>query len=411
MFESLKKAIDEIFGSVIRPIKEWILRQSWGVRVVCLIVIALAAFAWWKPQAVTGFYQQGNFYWRSWRSGSDKVPLSRPAQQSLALALNRLAPSVEADLNAGADQASPITPWSAAQSVVALRAVGRPIPNRQGFLDYVYRTRFAPDCFCWTELEEQPKAEVVAYVSGWVMTAFAEIGQPLSDAEVDYVLRRQNSAGWWPMFPESGAAQYPSTYATGWLTLGLSKHRAAGLIPADRRAAVDGAIRRSAMWLMRSRDGARWKAHPGAPDTDTPEALSGFALHVLHQVGSLDLTDVDRAWLDSLPSAGLEPNSLDKHYMVLPYGGRRSAIDHVVEIRLPWILLGTADAYASGTAAQKARTLNWIEKVLRDPTVRSADTQGFDWVRAELLLGMAETSKRADCKACQTGGPEARQGQ
>ena len=44
MFESLKKAIDEIFGSVIRPIKEWILRQSWGVRVVCLIVIAVAAF-------------------------------------------------------------------------------------------------------------------------------------------------------------------------------------------------------------------------------------------------------------------------------------------------------------------------------------------------------------------------------
>jgi hypothetical protein len=46
VFESLKKAIDEIFGSVIRPIKEWILRQSWGVRTVCLIVIAAAAFAW-----------------------------------------------------------------------------------------------------------------------------------------------------------------------------------------------------------------------------------------------------------------------------------------------------------------------------------------------------------------------------
>jgi hypothetical protein len=83
VFESLKKAIDEIFGSVIRPIKEWILRQSWGVRVVCLIVIALAAFAWWKPQTVGGFYQQGTFYWRSWRSGSDKVPLSSPPSSRL----------------------------------------------------------------------------------------------------------------------------------------------------------------------------------------------------------------------------------------------------------------------------------------------------------------------------------------
>src|SRR5262249_7986289 len=220
---------------------------------------------------------------------------------------------------------------------------------------------------------------------------------------IDYLLKHQNSAGWWPMFPESGASQYPSVYATSWMTLGFTRHRAAGLIPAERRAAVDDAIRRSSMWLMRSRDGARWEAHPGVPDTDTPEALSGFTLHVLHQAGSLDLTDVDRAWLDSLPKANLEPTSLDKHYMVLPFGGRRSAIDHVVEVRLPWILLGTADAFANGTVAQKARTLKWMEQVLRDPSVRNADTQGFDWVRAELLIGVAETAKLAQCAGCDVG--------
>jgi hypothetical protein len=54
--------------------------------------------------------------------------------------------------------------------------------------------------------------------------------------------------------------------------------------------------------------------------------------------------------------------------------------------------------------------LNWIERVLRDPSVRSADTQGFDWVRAELLLGLTETSKRADCPPCQTNASGARQG-
>ena len=400
MFESLKRAIDEIFGSVIRPVKDWILRRSWGVRFACLIVIGAAAFAWWKPDAVTGAAQRASLYWRSWRASPGSIPLSDGAQKSLALAIMRLAPSVEADLNAGSDQASPVTPWSASQSVVALGATGRPIPNRARFLAYVDSTRFARDCFCWTELDEQPRVEVVSYVSGWIRTALAEVRQPLTTAEVDYLLKHQNSGGWWPMFPESGAAQYPSTYATAWVTLGLSKHRSAGLIPAERRAAVDEAIRRSAMWLMRSREGARWTAHPGVPDSDTPEALSGFTLHVLHQIGSLDLTDVDRAWLDSLPKTGLEPTSLDKHYMVLPYGGRRSAIDHVVEVRLPWILLATADAYASGTAAHRARTLSWLERVLRDPAVRNADTQGFDWVRAEVLIGMAETGKRAGCKAC-----------
>ena len=61
--------------------------------------------------------------------------------------------------------------------------------------------------------------------------------------------------------------------------------------------------------------------------------------------------------------------------------------------------------------ARRLRALNWIERVLRDPSVRSADTQGFDWVRAELLLGLTETSRRADCPACQTGAAGARQNQ
>jgi hypothetical protein len=242
------------------------------------------------------------------------------------------------------------------------------------------------------------------------MTAFAEVGVPLTGPDYDYVLRVQNGGGWWPMFPESGAAKYPSTYATGWIALGLYRQRAAGLVPPEKRAAVDRAILRSRLWLMQSREGARWKAHPGAPVSETLDAVSGFALHVLHQIGGTNLSDVDRAWLDALPTQNLQPTSRDNHYILLPYGNR-SNIDRISDVRLPWILLGTADAYGSGTPAQKARTLNWIEKVLRDPSVRNADTQGFDWMRAELLLGLAETSKRADCPACQTGASGARQGQ
>ena len=287
--------------------------------------------------------------------------------------------------------------------MLALQSAGRPIAGKTSYIAFVNNGRFAPDCFCWTELEEQPRVEVSSYIGGWVMAAFAELHVPLTGADYDYVLHQQNGGGWWPMFPESGAAKYPSTYATGWMALGLHKQRLAGLVPADKRGAVDRAILRSTMWLVRSREGARWKAHPGAPVSDTPEVLSGFALHVLHQIGGTELSDVDRAWLDALPTRDLEPISRDDHYMILPYGRHRSNIDHLSEVRLPWILLATADAYASGTAAQKARTLNWIEKVLRDPSVRSADTQGFDWMRAELLLGLTETSKLADCQACQTG--------
>jgi len=402
MFESLKRAIDEIFGSVIRPVKDWILRQSWGVRALFLIVLGAAAFAWWRPEDVVGVSQRASYYWRSWRGHSDKIPLSAGAQDSLALALKRIAPSVESDLSTDLSQ-SPMTPWSAAQSALALRAAGRPVPDPAAFVDFVNRGRVSPDCFCWTEQVDQPKPETIGFAGGWIMAVFAELRVPLSAAEYDYVLHQQDSAGWWPMFPESGAAQYPSTYTTAWLALGLSRQRAAGLVPADRRAAVDRAIARAATWLMRSRHGARWTQHPTVAGSDTPETLSGFVLHVLHQVGRLDLTDVDRAWLDSLPSDNLKPVSLDKHYTVLQYG-HRTAIDHIVDIRLPWILLGTADAYRSGTAAQKARTLSWMEKVLRDPDVRGADTEGVEWVRAEVLIGLAETARRVDCKDCENAG-------
>src|SRR3954469_21982698 len=124
MLDSLKRAIDQIFGSVIQPIVDWILRKSWIVRLLCLVVISLAAFAWWKPQTLVSTAQQASFYWRSWRSNPNIVPVPKSAQQSLALAIGRIAPSVEADLSAKLED-SPMTPWSASQSVLALRLAGR----------------------------------------------------------------------------------------------------------------------------------------------------------------------------------------------------------------------------------------------------------------------------------------------
>lgn len=398
MLDSLKRAIDQIFGSVIQPIVDWILHQSWIVRLLCLVVISLAAFTWWKPQAVLGTAQDASSYWRMWVNDADHIPIPKSAQHSLALAMRRIAPSVEADLSAKLDQ-SPMTPWSASQSVLALRLDGQEIPDKDGYLAFVNSRRAAPDCFCWTELEEQPRSEAAVHISGWVMAAFAEIGTPVSKSDLDYILARQNGAGWWAMFPESGASQYESTYATGWVTLGLYKQRAAGLVPAEMRAPVDGAIRRATEWLVHSRNGARWKAHPNLPGSTEPEVLSGFILHVLHEVGATDLADVDRSWLQALPRSNLDPNSLDTHYVVLQYG-HSAAIDHFAEVRLPWILLATADAYASGTPAQKARTLNWFNRVLGNPAVRSADTEGVEWVRAELLLGMGEAGMRFGCSEC-----------
>lgn len=400
MFESLRRAIDEIFGSVIKPIKEWILRQSWAVRLLCLILIAGGAFAIWKPATVQDYGQQASFYWRAWRAPDNRIPLSANAGRSLALASERLAQSVEADLAADLEQ-SPFTPWSLSQSTLALSAVDRTGPDADAFVRFV-KSKQLSDCFCWTELVDDPRKEVSSFISGWVMSAFADLKVGLAPAELDYVLAKQNSAGWWPMFPESGASRYASTYSTAWLALGLHRQRAEGLIPSEKRQAVDRSLSRAAGWLLRTRHGARWRLHPNGPDPDGSETVSALVIYVLHEVGVKHLQDVDRAWINSLPVDDLAPSSLEKHYIVLPYGNR-SVIDHVVQIRLPWILLATAKTYPSGSPAQKARIMNWLERVLLNPDVQTVDTHGVEWVRAEVLVGLGYTGGLVDCDECPAG--------
>lgn len=398
MFDALKRAYTEIIESVLQPLKGWILRRSWFVRFLFVIAVALAGLAYWKPQTAAGIVDRATYSVRS-LSSRDDFPLSGRAEQSLALAVRRLSPSVEADLSTDLNE-SQMTPWSASQSVLALRSAGQPVPDAAAYVAFVNSHRHDPDCFCWAELPDEPRTMVVSFVGGWVMAAFAGIDAPIAPADYDYVLQRQSPAGWWPMFSESEASQFASTYSTAWILLGLHRQREAGLVPPERRPAVDRSMRRAQAWLMRSREGARWKAHPTAPSPEEPETLSGLVLYVLHEVGSRDdLKDVDRAWLDAVPKQELTPSSLQKHYTILP-AGHRQMIDHFVEIRLPWILLATAAAYPSGSPPEKARTLTWLEQVLRNPEVRGADTEGVEWVRAEVLLGLAETARKTGCTNC-----------
>ncbi len=296
MLDAFKRAYGEIIESVVRPFKDWMLRRSWFVRLLFVVAVGLGAFSYWKPDTASGVAQRSTFYWRSWQADKGEIPLSATAEQSLALALRRVSPTVEADLSTDLSR-SQMTPWSASQSVLALHLAGHAVPNPEAYVAFVNSRRHAPDCFCWAELPDEPRTVVVSFVGGWVMAAFARLKVPIAAADYDDVLQRQSAAGWWPMFPESGAKQFASTYSTAWLALGLHWQRKAGLVPADKKTAVDQAIRRAGSWLVRTRKDARWKAHPNAPQSDTPETLSAFVLYVLHEIGSNDLKDVDRAWL------------------------------------------------------------------------------------------------------------------
>ena len=387
--EALRKAWNEIAESVIRPVKDWILTRSWPTRLGFLILTAIAAYGVWWPSDFKQKLNGAGFAMRVIVSGEGVIPVSDSAKHDLARGIARLAQTVEADLAAIDEPGT--TPWSASQAVASLALLGKQVPGRD-YSAFVNRKR-AGACFCWRERPERSSDEIATFISGWVSAAYAETGRPLSSGDLDYLLGIQNRAGWWPMFPEGQGARFASTYSTAWVVLGLLRQRDKRLIPESRRARVDAAIARGVSWLLAARSpGARWKLYPNEANSPQSESVSGLVLYVLHAAEAQAIEDVDQEWLDNLPASDLEPAAVENQYFELRAEDGIS-IDHFVQVRLPWILAATAKAYRSGTARQKARTLAWLERVIEQPSVRSADTNSLNWVRAELLLGLLLTSR------------------
>jgi hypothetical protein len=113
-------------------------------------------------------------------------------------------------------------------------------------------------------------------------------------------------------------------------------------------------------------------------------------LHALHMVSPNSLRDLDKEWLDNLlpipPTASDADNPY--HWIRIRDKPNYPELDAFVQIKLPWMLVATVDAYPSGTVLQRVTALQWLESALQQPTVVNADTQPNNWWRAELLYGL-----------------------
>ncbi|HKA64845.1 MAG TPA: hypothetical protein VKD00_03845, partial [Methyloceanibacter sp.] len=86
MLDALKNAYGEIIESVIRPMKDWILRRSWFVRFLFVIAVGLGAYSYWKPETATRLAQRISFSVHSFFYHENDIPLSATAKKSLGLA-------------------------------------------------------------------------------------------------------------------------------------------------------------------------------------------------------------------------------------------------------------------------------------------------------------------------------------
>lgn len=387
-------------------ISEMLVGRRWNQRAVLggiLLIAAIVAALWItrrvKQQALNRAAAElsldtglSDHLSRVLNARGSEIPFGPERIDQLRGAVARIATSIHGDLDRLGESGREA--WPTAQTLLAVDGV---LP-----LDTARLTRFLAAsadsaCACWREIPQSGSPRNVA-TTGWITLALAAMRVPIGATHVAFFLSEQDSDGWWSVFLVANRPDFASTYGTAWAMLGLSSQIDAGLLRAPDSAASAAAIARATSWLLGARESnrPRWKDYPDSRLGRESLSLSGLALHVLHRIAPSATGQVDALWLDSLPVQAPTANEAE-HSLQWIDGKDGRHQDSFEQSILPWVLIGTVDAWASGTSLQRARALLWLERASLQQSVLEAETQSESWRRAELLIALkyllARTSK------------------
>jgi hypothetical protein len=398
--EYIQNKLTQLAESLLEPVWAWVMARSWIFRACVLALGGVIFLAWFKPGIVSENYRLGISTWRVAMADEGHIALDFGTKDKLSSATKRLENTVKSELTHFVG----LEPWSIAQAIVAVEE-GEQRTNRapyaQEAISRIRGNETTGGCFCWAEVPRASKDtdEVAMVIAGWVMLAFSHLGETISDSEVTYILGAQKAEGWWPTFRDKNDETFASTYSTAWNVLGLAEMSSQNLISSAMRSRVEGAIARGAAWLQRTRtDSAKWRSYPNKSDSPkVSESISGLVLHTLHVAGISDLRYHDRNWLSGLPREPPEALELEPNFIELR-GSNIERIDHFSQVKLPWMLIATVDAYPSGDIFQKGRARSWIDAALSKPSVLTADADANNWARAEVLYALKYLGSRLAAK-------------
>ena len=354
---------------------------SWRVRTaVLLVTMSLALGALYAPNigSVTkGLYAV--FRVSLWNGKG--MPLDAGVHSRVQGTISRLSVVVKRDVLEY--QSRSTTPWLFSQGSLALAKADRVDPA--AYAQFV-RKNSNPACGCWTEYLDKPGDRCV-FISGWVLATLARHGLGASPEELQFLLEQQHEKGWWSMFPVRSGAEFASPYATAWVLMGLHLQRSSKQLSPQQTISVDKAIGNGVAWLLSVRDknSARWKRYPESPKSELSVSVSGTVMHALHMLDTPNLASIDALWLDSLPD-GIAGEAENPYVIIETMAGQ--ATDYWEQIKLPWVIAATIDAYVSGNLRQRVKALRWTESTLSDPRVLASDTEQRPWWRAELLYAL-----------------------
>jgi hypothetical protein len=429
MLELLSKKCEELLESLLAPLFERLLKLSWIARASLLLIGSGIVFCLHSPDTVLPAFHNASCAKRIFLAADGEIPLDRRLHDKLKGTILRLSGALDSEIRqTQSDFRSTVrtapyhlslTSWAMAQALLSTQ-----LANRLGHhelrealeskpLASFFRSTNEDSCPCWREIPWDSGKPRVIFISGYILLALAEIGEAGTRDELRFLLEQQHHDGWWPVFVEvNGDPGFASTYATAWAIIGLSGQLSRGFVDEEDKPSVAAAIQKGTNWLLLRRESgsqSRWKDYPQHGEGRVSDSISGVVLHALHhslhslhQPETEQLEQLDLDWLDNLPPSVSINDEYQPHFWMYT-NGQVAQEDHFTQITLPWLLIATADAYASGSLFQRIKALAWLERVLDQDSVMKSDTSLENWWRAELLYGFSYLLKRTEPSTATSG--------
>ena len=387
MFSYVERKLGEVFDSILEPVLERLLAflrgLHWKGRIVVILVCLGTLILVTQRDLVADWGTDAGRMLRAWQSPPGRIPLGADLTAQLLETRSRIAQSLRGDLDSPG-QSDP-SPWPVAQAIVAAEGV---IDLDAAELESYFRKVAESSCACWREIPDPTHPRNVP-ATAWIIFALAHLGVAAKPGELQFLLAEQDASGWWSFFPVNHESEFASAYSTAWTILALDAQLSRKFVASAQEKELRSAIARGAAWLAGNRDGerSRWKDYPLNPKGQISISISGLVLHALNVTARDTVPLLNRDWMRDIdldvPTAdGAEHD----YYWIRSRDGYVN--ENFVQIKLPWQVIATTDAYESGTLRQRARALHWIERALGQKSAQNADTEAQNWWRSELLIAV-----------------------
>jgi len=378
-----KRVFKPIQEKIYRPLNGLVDRLGYPASLALFLVVVgggwLGVRFWSNPEDAKKMLTVARYY-------LDARELTPPRDANTAEAVRDLINQLKNDISpANRDRPNgSFGAWTQAQMVVGLQG--------QGITDSIEMSKWfesqAGHCGCWHQFTNDPPH---AAVTGWVLLAFSRLGVPPAAQDVEFVLESQHKPGWWGMFPGTDDPGNASTYATALSIWSLEGLLRGNLISPDRKEAVTRAVAKGRAWLLDNAVSARpgrWKDYPNGVYGQESIGISGLTLHVLHKTPGPEPSASDSYWMANLPKELPMPKDEVSSAQIVITNQIGAFVDPTHHFLLPWLVIGTADAYPKGKLSQRAQAAKLFHQIPERREAIARDLKDMPWLAAETAIAL-----------------------